>query len=223
MPNVRDFVALCMKQRGDRYIFGAEARFSDPDPGVFDCSELVEWACHRIGVYVPDGSQNQRRFCRDHGGGLSVPAAIETYGALLFNNHHVAVSRGDGTTIEARGRAYGVNEFSAYNRGFLEGGLIPGLDYGTPLRPPVPKTCTPVAAKTPPKFHGTLKIGVNDSAAVKTWQGRMKARCWGITVDGDYGPASAEICREFQKLHDLEVDGIVGPITWAASWKTKGH
>jgi cell wall-associated NlpC family hydrolase len=39
---------------------------------------------------------------------------------------HVAISLGDGRTIEARGRKYGVGVFSGANR-FQYGAMIPGL------------------------------------------------------------------------------------------------
>lgn len=53
---------------------------------------------------------------------------------------------------------------------------------------------------------------------VRTWQAKMKDRGWSITVDGAYGPQSESICRRFQGAKNLTVDGIVGPVTWAAAW-----
>src|SRR5262245_59991772 len=53
---------------------------------------------------------------------------------------------------------------------------------------------------------------------VRTVQARMRERGWRITADGWYGPISAQVCREFQRAYGLAVDGIVGPITWAAAW-----
>lgn len=127
------FAALAESQRGDAYVFGAEAKWSDPDPARFDCSELVEWCLRRLGVAAPDGSAAQWRWCRDAGRGCLPAQAIRTRGALLFRMSgsptHVAISRGDGTTIEARGRAYGVNEFSAFGRAWTSGALVPGVDY----------------------------------------------------------------------------------------------
>jgi hypothetical protein len=65
---------------------------------------------------------------------------MHTKGALLFyfsdeptpgggrpSKAHVAISLGDGRTIEARGTKYGVGEFTAHNR-FNYAGVIPGLD-----------------------------------------------------------------------------------------------
>jgi peptidoglycan hydrolase-like protein with peptidoglycan-binding domain len=54
---------------------------------------------------------------------------------------------------------------------------------------------------------------------VGTWQARMSVRGWRIAVDGIYGPQSERVCRAFQAEKGLHVDGIVGPITWRASWE----
>jgi cell wall-associated NlpC family hydrolase len=124
-----DFVQKALAQRGDRYVFGAEVNLNDKNPNTFDCSELVQWAAHQAGVTVPDGTMNQVPFFRQKGTEISVDKALRTRGALLFRPGHVAISLGDGRTIEARGRAYGVNIFSAQGRGWTSGALIPGLKY----------------------------------------------------------------------------------------------
>jgi len=120
-----DFVTLCLRQNGDRYVFGAETKLSDPDPDAFDCSELVQWACAQVGVTIPDGSGAQAAHCT----GIPVAQAGTTRGALLFHPGHVAVSLGDGKhTIEAMGTAYGVRKGTVAGR-FTSGGLIPGMSY----------------------------------------------------------------------------------------------
>lgn len=123
-----EFVRIAVTQAGDRYVFGAEARPNDPDPDAFDCSELVQWGLARVGVTFVDGSVAQINACRP----ISVEQAIRTRGALLFRpgkpSNHIAISLGNGRTIEARGRRYGVVEASAHGR-FARGGLVPGLRY----------------------------------------------------------------------------------------------
>jgi cell wall-associated NlpC family hydrolase len=124
-----DFVQKALAQRGDRYVFGAETNLNDKNPDTFDCSELVQWAAHQAGVTVPDGTMNQVPFFKQKGTEISVDQALKTRGALLFRPGHVAISLGDGRTIEAKGSAYGVNIFSANGRGWTSGALIPGLKY----------------------------------------------------------------------------------------------
>jgi peptidoglycan hydrolase-like protein with peptidoglycan-binding domain len=53
---------------------------------------------------------------------------------------------------------------------------------------------------------------------VRTWQRGMRERAWTIAVDGSYGPESAGVCERFQRLHGLNVDGIVGAMTWQATF-----
>jgi hypothetical protein len=54
---------------------------------------------------------------------------------------------------------------------------------------------------------------------VRTWQARMRTIGRGIDVDGWYGPHSAQVATAFQRDRRLVADGIVGPKTWAASWR----
>lgn len=57
-PTGDDLVKMASSMAGKPYIFGYEVRLSDPNPKAFDCSELIEWACYRLGVYFPDGSNS---------------------------------------------------------------------------------------------------------------------------------------------------------------------
>jgi cell wall-associated NlpC family hydrolase len=153
------FLDAATSQAGDSYVFGAEADLGDADPEVFDCSELVQWAAGRAGVTMPDGSWYQYLHLQEAGTTMSVEQALNTPGALLFSfsseptagggrpsQAHVAISLGDGhTLIEARGRAYGVGEFSADGRTFTHAASIQEL--GTEL------SVTPVTA--------TLPVGVD--------------------------------------------------------------
>ena len=80
----------------------------------------------------------------------------------------------------------------------------------------------PGPAPVPAFVHDLVYRGANNEhydPAAATWQGRMRQRGWRVTVDGYYGPASRAVCVAFQSEKHLAVDGIVGPVTWAATWE----
>lgn len=137
--SARTFLDAALSQSGKPYVMGAEAALDDPDPATLDCSELVEWAAHRAGVQVTDGSWLQYLEAKEQGNLVPVEQALRTPGALLFSfseeprrgggrpeQAHVAISLGDGRTIEARGRSYGVGSFEAGDR-FEYAAVLPGL------------------------------------------------------------------------------------------------
>lgn len=137
-PSVEVMVQAALAQKGKAYVYGAEVKASDTHAKAFDCSELVEWAVSQAGGYIPDGSQAQREYCRKHKTTLPVEEAIKTRGALLFTDSHVAISLGDGMTIEAANSKKGVCSLKAAGRGWKEAGLVPGLSQGstTPQKSP---------------------------------------------------------------------------------------
>jgi len=161
-------VILAAAQVGDRYVLGVEASPNNPDPTMFDCSELVEWVCARLGVTppMPDLAYRQAAHCRLHGTTIPVAEAVATAGALLFKDlgaggsggqgNHVAISLGDGQTIEARGAAYGVGSFAASGRGWNYAALIPGVSY--PQRKDAIMTAV-YSLFTPVGYHDVLAVG----------------------------------------------------------------
>jgi cell wall-associated NlpC family hydrolase len=151
VPHIEDVLLWMISQTGKPYVLGAEWAPGMPPPVAEDCSELVQNACDDAGVMpaMPDGAYYQWTHCVDHSTVLpSAAQGVATRGALLFAEDpfasstfqtipHVACSLGDGTTIEARGRAWGVGSFPAAGR-FQHAALIPGVDY-TPSRNPFTK------------------------------------------------------------------------------------
>ncbi len=210
MATSRQLVAMLESRIGKPYVFGAEVRLSDPSPRAFDCSEIIEWGCARIGVKFPDGSANQIARCQ----AVSVDYAIKTPGALLYKPGHIVTSRGDGTTIEARGRAWGVGIFASSGRGFTRGGLIPGLTYSQPAVPPVVDLYAIAQGIAAAKTQ-TLRIGSRGDAVIWCQVGLNNLAGAGLAKDGVYGPATANAVMALQRWTGLTVDGIVGPRTWA--------
>jgi hypothetical protein len=66
---------------------------------------------------------------------------------------------------------------------------------------------------------GTVTPGARGSA-VRAWQDQMIAEDWmsdtSANRDGWYGPGMQRVARDMQRALHVPVDGILGPITWAA-------
>jgi cell wall-associated NlpC family hydrolase len=168
------FLTAALAQTGDQYVFGAPVQPDNADPQQFDCSGLVQWSAHRAGVDLEREALAQYRQMHRAGTVIPVEQALHTPGALLFsfssdpdhtapNHRHVAISLGDGHTIEAKGSAYGVGTFNASAKRFHYAALIPGIsdhagpatelhDAGIVLAPPAPAPAphSPPAEPHPP-------------------------------------------------------------------------
>ena len=140
-PTAAEYVKLLLTQKGNAYLWDSKPKPSEDDPkadGVpEDCSGLVSWGANHLKVVptMPDGSVNQFEHCRQHDCAIPIEQAIYTPGALIFRlsnrlGNHVVTSLGDGRTIEAKGRAFGVVIDHVKGRVWTHAALIPGLDYG---------------------------------------------------------------------------------------------
>ena len=128
------FVEHARAQVGKPYHYGCEVRLDDPNPERFDCSELVQWALHQVGIDYTDGAHNQWLRSRR----VEPTEAAGKTGGLLFRWGkrdgkerivHVGIASGEGSVIEARGREYGVIE-RAVDVGvqrWTHGGLVTDL------------------------------------------------------------------------------------------------
>jgi len=61
----------------------------------------------------------------------------------------------------------------------------------------------------------TLRQGDSGEDVRYLQQKLVEGGAW-LTVDGKFGPATANAVRGFQSAHGLTVDGVVGPATWEA-------
>lgn len=227
MSNVERMMAAALAQAGDRYVLGAEAGYDDANPRRFDCSELVEWAAQRGGLRMPDGAWAQYQACRQAGTLVPVARGIATYGALLFvargalrgngGGNHVAFSLGNGRTIEARGRRYGVGSFSAHGRGWTHAGLVPGGDYSTAAPPRAPAPAPAPPAKLP--FRKALTFGER-GRLVEIAQWELAAATgyqFPAGTIGVYDLHLAQAVINLGRVLGKEWNGLmVGPDQWAA-------
>jgi hypothetical protein len=227
MTSIRLMVDEALRQAGDPYRVGTTGLFTDADPDVFDCSGLTHWSSGRAHLLandglgaLPAGSWYQAQFCLDRGLLIPVDEGIATYGALLFrfsygppwnkgrpNDAHVVISLGNGRTIEARGRAFGVGSFPADHRGFNYAGLVPDFDYQNP--PTVPTT-----GDIPTPEKPLMQHIVYPDAPLKTgpYAGKQPQV---LTEDAPY-PLQASLLTQ----HDVDLlkqAGVPGPDAWGAA------
>ncbi|MGC9379478.1 peptidoglycan recognition protein family protein [Streptomyces sp. MH13] len=100
----------------------------------------------------------------------------------------------------------------------MEPGPGKGSGGWVPKPPPPMDSSYPSAPVFPGVFLHYPPATVHSSA--RTWQQRMAARGWSISVDGVYGEQSRRVCLAFQQEKGLTVDGVVGARTWYAAWNT---
>ena len=108
-----------------------------------------------------------------------------------------------------------VRRFQTTHRLEVDGVVGPGT-WGA-LTAGLPTVTVASPGANPPWPGRFLVIGIVGDD-VRTWQQRMAQRGVAITADGEYGPRSQAACVDFQRTHGLDVDGVVGPATWNATW-----
>jgi cell wall-associated NlpC family hydrolase len=116
------FLKMAVAQAGDPYDSDSNADITDnPNPWELECSELTEWAGIQAGIKLDTTSYLQFFQMQDANAIVSVQDALDTPGALLFTfdpppvrgggrppKAHVAISLGDGRTIEAMSTKHGI-------------------------------------------------------------------------------------------------------------------
>ena len=179
---------------------------------VTDCSGLVKWAMKKLGVTkgIYHGSNSQfNKNCIKTGKiekGVKIPI-----GALIFtgkdvgSHNHVGILVGETCVCEARGTDAGVVHTPLSNKKWTYWGLLKDVIYTTPTE----KKEEPAVVK-----HSTLRRGAK-GAEVELMQSLLAKDGSTLEIDGIFGPGTQSAVKSFQKRHNLVVDGIVGPKTWA--------
>ena len=153
----------------------------------------------------PDTSANGLiALCEETGNMENMP---EERGLVLWMNGHVGVYIGGGMAIEARGYKYGVVRTQIKGRGWKKWGRLPEimLGYGSD------------AAEKPAPVSPMLKKGMEGEAVKLMQQLLVKWNQKALPKygdDGEFGSETHTWVKNFQKARAIEVDGIVGPVTW---------
>lgn len=199
----------------------------------FDCVCLVkgllwDWngGCDKIyggATYatngVPDiGTEQMIGVCKD----VSTNFSNIAVGELLWMTGHVGIYIGDGLAVECTPSwkncvqvtaVLNIGSKSGYNgRKWTKHGKLPYVTYDAAATPAVSTTKSSTVSGLP-----VLKKGSKGSS-VKALQYLLQGyECplGSCGADGDFGSATEGAVKKFQSEHSLEVDGSVGPLTWA--------
>jgi cell wall-associated NlpC family hydrolase len=222
------FLSSALAQDGDAYIWGVHDEISDPDPKAFDCSELVKWSAGRAGVELQDGSWNQYLELQGGGHTISVDQAAHTPGALLFyfsstpsagagrpEQAHVAISLGDGRTIEASSPETGVGIHQIGHR-FNYAAVIPGLSDSMVGSGPLDLAAAaggaggPGDALTAGSGLGALGLDTDQDGITDEMELRLGTDPTKVDTDGDHLSDGYELLHMHTDptLADTDHDGI---------------
>jgi N-acetylmuramoyl-L-alanine amidase len=229
MPTGNDVLKLANKHKGETYVLGAFAPKNNAKwKGPWDCAEFVSWLTFQTtglvlgctnnnddpsradafsGAWARDAVAAQR--------GISIGQARATAGAVLVRKPppggigHVAISQGDGTTIEAHSAKKGVSNQVVDGRRWDLAMLLPLVTYPDDLAVGVFKPPSGLVLRlTFPPMSGAL---------IKKLQLALKSK--GIDpgdTDGVFGPHTEAAVRAFQLQAGLVPDGEAGKSTLAA-------
>jgi|ERR1700761_3748223 len=224
----QNLVDIAETRKGDAYILGSLAPKNDADyHGPWDCAEMVSWATYQViqklygcandnsddPAHADAGTVYWGRDCDQNLFKLiSQEEAKATPGAILLReaggglDGHIVISKGDGKTIEAMGRAWGVTEGVVDGRRWTHGILLNEVEY-------TPNETTEVSPVE------VVYMGSNSSVEeVTTIQNALESKGFPVEggSDGIFGVNTANAVKEFQNHIGLTPDGEVGPQTKSA-------
>ena len=126
----------------------------------------------------------------------------------------IAVDGDKFTTIEGNttsGSAIVPNGGGVYQKTYYNSNLP-----GTKFCRPDYSLVTSLSAGSATEVNETFMLSEGCSGeAVREMQNKLSQLGYEIDVDGEWGPQTSSIVRQFQSANNLEVDGIAGPVTLA--------
>lgn len=226
MATARELLRVARRHVGESYVLGALAPKGNPRwSGPWDCAEFCSWCVFRVTGKLfgcrpngaganPDRADAFTGFwgedARRLGKVISVGQAVATPGAFLLRLPgsaigHVAISAGNGKTVEAHSTKHGVIEGDAAGRRWDCGVLVPGITVARPKAPEAVTSAAIVLRVKPTPMTGQLVKDVQRALAAAGFNPGP--------IDGEYGPQTAAAVRALQLRNGLAVDGEVGRLT----------
>ncbi len=180
----------------------------DENELAHDCAQLTRFAAEAAGLSLPSGATSQW-----NKGDWLVKGPIDQlprgYVAFLYHRKkgstsvmsHTGVYLGDGMVSDARGHDDGVKHSKLESYPWTHFAILVGMDAPAEL----------AAAVSRP----TIRQG-SKGESVRELQRGLRSLGYTLEIDGKFGPLTAQCVKTFQGSVQLERDGVVGPMTWAA-------
>ena len=181
---------------------------------VADCSGLFRWAFNQYKLYISHGSNSiWKSYCTNKGNlsngkrtdGIKLQPGTAVFTDKNGDKTHIGLFVGNGKVIEASGTDAGVCVSNVTATKWKCWGELKQIDYDKD-------------DEEKSSWHPTIRRG-NKGQAVTDAQKLLKALGYDLGsygVDGDFGRATENAVKAFQKDHNLTVDGVIGPMTWDA-------
>ena len=222
MTDGEKMLKLAETRIGEKYVNVLVPKNNPNWHGPWDCAEFMSWLVYQVGGFLygcvddngdpatteaytgawqHDSAARGRRIPWQDAAGM-VGAILLRYPPAPGSMGHIVVSDGQGGTVEAMGKAYGVRRGKVSGRAWDTGVLIPGFSYdGAPAQ---------LTLKQPTLLFAIGRPGM-DPQAVRKIQRKLKELGYDPgPIDGDYGHNTAAAVAAFQAAKGLVVDGQAG-------------
>lgn len=222
MATGAQMLALAETRIGEKYVNVCIPKNNANWRGPWDCAEFMSWLVYQVGGFLygcVDNKGNPATVEAYTGAwkhdsqklGIRVPVdqAAGTVGAVLLryppspgSMGHIAVADGQGGTVEAMGKAYGVRRGKVSGRAWDTGVLLPGFTYAA--------VNAAVSAKPPTRLYAIGRPGMNKDGVRAIQRALTQLGINPGPIDGVYGHNTAAAVAAFQATKGLVVDGQVG-------------
>lgn len=187
---------------------------------VTDCSGLTSKLGEDFGLKYHHGSNSSWKYDCAYKGekkkGMKMPAGAWMYTGTANSHGHIGTVDPSGEwVIEAQGTKNGVTRTKVSDSKWTYWGLGKGMEFDfIPGETGTSSTVTPKKPEPVTPTYPTLRRGAKGDLVAQL-QTLLSKDGSTLEIDGIFGGGTQSAVRAFQKRHDLVVDGIVGPKTWA--------
>ena len=220
-------VQLAQAHIGEDYVFGARVPLGNADwTGPWDCAEFASWCVFQTTGIVYGAEPRSDvilaeswtgywdRHVSELGIAISVERAARIPGACILRRPvtgragHIAISDGEGGTIEAHSTGRGVIGHTISGRRWDIGVLVPDVRYFMSETAVSLQVAPNVLRVTSPMMRGPRIVSLQQTLVERGYNPGV--------VDGVFGGQTEAALQQFQLDNDLVPDGEVGPDTLRA-------